>query len=153
MLTFTVALPSTMPVAYKDVPVAAPIEGVVNAALVMAVPLVRVDGKSPAATALNAGDVAVANSAWVVVVSAAVAAGAAPAPPPYRTPYWVSSAVDDWLVVVSYQGMPPAVPAVFDTSIVLVAVNVLPSTMVNVLPVAGTVTDTLLSLTAVVLDA
>src|SRR5271166_5520734 len=61
-------------------------------------------------------------------------------------PYCPSSAEADWLVVVSYQGIAPATPAVLATSIVFVAVRVLPSATVMVLPVAGPVTVTLLIL-------
>ena len=92
--------------------------GVVSAAFVIAVPDESVDGKSVAAMARNAGAVAVAKSAWVVVVLAAMVDGAALAPPPIITPYWVRSADADSLVVVSYQGIAPATPAVLAAFIV-----------------------------------
>ena len=65
--------PDSAPVAATDVADATPKEGVVSAALVMAVPLVRVEGKSPAAMAPKEPTPATA-VAWrtcVVVVSEA----------------------------------------------------------------------------------
>lgn len=60
----------------------------------------------------NAGAaLVVATSTWPVV-PAAVATGAAPAPPPYIIPYCVSKAEDVIAEVLEKYGIPPDVPAV-----------------------------------------
>lgn len=74
-------------------------------------------GMSPAVKARNAGAPAVANSAWVVVVSAEMVEGVAPAPPPIMTAFDVSSADEAHPEELLKYGMPPDVPATVSASV------------------------------------
>src|SRR5271166_6121682 len=115
LVAFPIVIEPSVPVAPK-VGVAVHAEAVVlevfgicpaAPALVAFVPpaAIVIVGRSPIAIARNAGAVAVANKACVVVLDAEIVEGAALAPPPIITPYCPSNAVADWLVVVSYHGI------------------------------------------------
>jgi hypothetical protein len=76
-------------------------------------------GRSPEVKARNAGAPAVANSACVVVLSAAVTVGVAPAPPPSTTPLAVRAPELAQVVALEKYGMPPDVPAIVNAGVVV----------------------------------
>src|ERR1700688_385093 len=75
-------------------------------------------GRSVDAIARNAGAVAVANRAWVTVVSALVTVGAFPAPPPSTTRLALSTPDVAQVVAESKYGIPPLVPAITNAGVV-----------------------------------
>jgi hypothetical protein len=70
------------------------------------------------------------------VVPAAVATGAAPAPPPYTTPYCDKAAEDAQVVPLLKYGTPPEVPAIVSAGVV---VGLATETMPPVQPTVDTV--------------